>query len=72
MEFENSLAFATSLDSKDPLKEFRNRFIIPERNGEEQIYFLGNRKEKEIRSFVKQKHFRVISICLKPMFVTMD
>ena len=42
MEFENSLAFATSLDKKDPLKEFRNRFIIPQRNGEEQIYFLGN------------------------------
>jgi kynureninase len=42
MEFENSLVFAQRLDADDQLKHFRNRFIIPERDGREQIYFLGN------------------------------
>lgn len=42
MEFENSLSFAKKLDANDELAHFRNKFIIPERNGQEQIYFLGN------------------------------
>ena len=42
MEFENSLAFAEELDVNDELAHFRNRFIIPKRDGKEQIYFLGN------------------------------
>ena len=42
MQFENSLLFAQQLDKDDPLKDFRNRFIIPSVNGKEQIYFLGN------------------------------
>lgn len=42
MVFENSLAFAREADERDELKLFRNKFIIPEKNGKEQIYFLGN------------------------------
>ena len=42
MNFKNDLAFAKQLDQDDELKEFRNRFIIPTKNGKEQIYFLGN------------------------------
>lgn len=42
MKFENSISFAKRLDSADRLKEFRNQFIIPSINGQEQIYFLGN------------------------------
>lgn len=42
MHFENTLAFAASLDSNDPLKDFRNRFIIPQSAGKDKIYFLGN------------------------------
>ena len=42
MEFENSLDFARKMDANDILASFRNHFIIPERNGVEQIYFLGN------------------------------
>src|ERR1700693_3854959 len=30
------------MDNEDPLKHFRERFLIPQRNGNEQIYFLGN------------------------------
>lgn len=41
-KFYNSIQFARSLDAADPLKNFRDRFLIPGRNGKEQIYFLGN------------------------------
>lgn len=40
--FENTIEFAKNLDVKDPLKNFRQRFIIPSIDGKEQIYFLGN------------------------------
>ena len=29
-------------DSNDPLSHFRKKFLIPQRNGNDQIYFLGN------------------------------
>ncbi|HVT83735.1 MAG TPA: kynureninase [Chitinophagaceae bacterium] len=42
MNFENSLSFARQLDQQDVLHKFRERFLIPTKNGQEQIYFLGN------------------------------
>lgn len=42
MQFSNEHLFAQSLDEKDDVKEFRDRFIIPTKGGKEQIYFLGN------------------------------
>ncbi|RCR69837.1 kynureninase [Larkinella punicea] len=42
MLFENSLAFARQLDQADPLRSYRDRFYIPERNGKPLIYFCGN------------------------------
>src|ERR1043166_389120 len=42
MQFENSLLFAQQLDAADPLRKFRDRFIIPTHNGKQQVYFLGN------------------------------
>ncbi|HKC37554.1 MAG TPA: hypothetical protein VKB95_15870, partial [Chitinophagaceae bacterium] len=42
MKFETGLSFAQQLDAADPLKKFRHKFIIPEANGKQQIYFLGN------------------------------
>ena len=42
VNFETSIEFAKSLDANDPLKSFRERFMIPSINGKEQIYFLGN------------------------------
>src|SRR5258708_5784155 len=42
MHFENSLSFAQELDQADPLRLFRDEFIIPEHDGKQQIYFLGN------------------------------
>ena len=40
--FENSLDFAKSLDEKDTLKNFREKFYIPIVNGKECVYFTGN------------------------------
>lgn len=42
MQFRNEQKFAQVLDEADPLKHFRQRFLIPVRNGAECIYFLGN------------------------------
>lgn len=43
MHFENTLAFAQSLDSQDELKNFRSLFHIPKtKSGKEVIYFTGN------------------------------
>lgn len=39
---QKTISFAKQLDEQDILKEFRNRFIIPEANGKQLIYFLGN------------------------------
>ncbi len=42
MKFENSLAYAKKADRSDPLRAFRNRFIIPKAKGKPSIYFMGN------------------------------
>jgi kynureninase len=42
MNFETGLSFAQQLDAADPLKSFRDKFIIPEAGGKQKIYFLGN------------------------------
>ncbi len=42
MTYENSLAFAQQLDQDDPLRSFRDRFHIPQRDGQPLIYLCGN------------------------------
>ena len=42
MTFDSSLENARSLDAADPLAPFRERFWIPESEGKQQIYFVGN------------------------------
>lgn len=42
MQFQSTLAFAQQLDQDDPLKSFRQQFIIPAENEKEKVYFLGN------------------------------
>ncbi len=42
MQFQSTLAFAQQLDLDDPLQSFRQQFIIPDENGKEKVYFLGN------------------------------
>ncbi|HEX7847299.1 MAG TPA: kynureninase [Chitinophagaceae bacterium] len=42
MSFQNTLAFAKELDAKDPLKDFRQKFFIPQHKGRDCVYFTGN------------------------------
>ncbi len=42
MTFENTLAFAQSMDQQDPLKEIRNEYLFPQQNGKPFIYLCGN------------------------------
>ncbi|HZI54276.1 MAG TPA: kynureninase, partial [Chitinophagaceae bacterium] len=42
MYFENTLDFSKRLDNEDPLKNFRNKFFIPQHKGSDSIYFTGN------------------------------
>jgi kynureninase len=41
-EFRNDLSFARELDSNDKLKDYRNRFLCPQHQGKNVIYFTGN------------------------------
>lgn len=42
MNYQNTLAFAKELDANDSLKEFRQRFFIPQHEGKDCVYFTGN------------------------------
>ena len=42
MRFQNTLAFAKESDNNDSLKNFREKFFIPQHNGKDGIYFTGN------------------------------
>lgn len=58
MEYQNNLAFAKLMDEKDPLKDFRNRFFIPQHNGKDCIYFTGNSlglQAKKTAQYVQQE-----------------
>ncbi|MBL7848516.1 MAG: kynureninase [Cyclobacteriaceae bacterium] len=50
MKYLSSLAFARSLDRKDPLRKFRQQFLIPKFNGKPSIYLCGNSLGLEPRS----------------------
>ena len=58
MEYQNSLEFARMMDEKDPLKDFRNRFFIPQHNGQDCVYFTGNSlglQAKSTPQYIKQE-----------------
>jgi len=42
MNYKYDLSFAEQLDKEDPLKDFKNEFLIPKHNGKEAIYLCGN------------------------------
>ncbi|SHM37718.1 Kynureninase [Cyclobacterium lianum] len=42
VSFDFSLEFARAMDQQDPLRQFREKFYIPERNGNPVLYFCGN------------------------------
>lgn len=52
-----SKAYAEALDEADELKNFREKFLIPEKDGRRQVYFCGNSlglQPKSVRSFVEE------------------
>jgi len=42
MNYQNTLAFAKELDGSDPLKDFRQKFFIPQHEGKDCVYLTGN------------------------------
>jgi kynureninase len=59
--YQNTLEFSRHSDEKDNLKNFREAFLIPQHEGKNAIYFLGNslglqpkRTEKYIREILEQ------------------
>src|SRR6218665_408227 len=42
MTFENNLAFAQSMDQRDPLRDMRNEYLFPQQNEKPFIYLCGN------------------------------
>ena len=58
MNFQNTIAYAKKLDHEDILKDFRNRFFIPQHNGKDGIYFTGNSlglQPKTTAAYVQQE-----------------
>ena len=42
ISFQNTLSFAKQLDANDALSAYRKRFLFPQHNGKNVIYFTGN------------------------------
>lgn len=58
MNYQNTLEFAKQADQQDPLRSFRERFLIPKVNGKESIYFTGNSlglQPKTTKDYVQQE-----------------
>ena len=58
MQYNNSIDFARSMDKDDPLSSFREKFHIPQHNGEPCIYFCGNSlglQPKATRQYINQE-----------------
>lgn len=59
MQYENNKEFAVSMDSKDPLHSYRDKFYIPKTStGNDVIYFAGNSlglQPKTVRTYVEQE-----------------
>lgn len=58
MQYENSKAFAQSLDATDELKDYRNLFFHPKLNGKSTTYFCGNSlglEPKAAKKYVSQE-----------------
>ncbi len=56
--FQNSIDFARSSDETDPLKNYRGKFLFPQHNGREVIYFTGNSlglQPKTTQAYIQQE-----------------
>ena len=58
MNFQNRISFAQSLDENDSLKNFRQKFFIPQHQGKDCIYFTGNSlglQPKTVKDYIQQE-----------------
>ncbi len=58
MDYQNNLEFAKASDKQDPLKHFRQRFFIPQHNGKDCIYLIGNSlglQPKKVKDYISQE-----------------
>jgi kynureninase len=58
MTFENTLSFAKQLDAADALKTYRTRFLFPQHNGNDVVYFTGNSlglQPKTTQAYIQQE-----------------
>ena len=58
MTFEYSLHFAQQQDQADPLRSFRDKFYIPQHNGEDVVYLTGNSlglQPKNVETYINQE-----------------
>ena len=55
-QFLSDQAFVRSMDENDPMRDFRNRFYIPQMDGKDVIYFTGNSlglQPKTVRTYIE-------------------
>ncbi|HVK47650.1 MAG TPA: kynureninase [Pseudobacter sp.] len=58
MTYQNTLEFAKQADQQDPLAQFRERFLIPQMNGKDTVYFTGNSlglQPKTTKAYIQQE-----------------
>jgi kynureninase len=56
MNYQDTLEFANQLDQQDPLRSFRDEFLIPKHNGHDAVYLCGNSLGLQPRSAKKYIH----------------
>ncbi|MEP3389226.1 MAG: kynureninase [Reichenbachiella sp.] len=58
IQYQNTLSFAQTCDNNDPLRSYRDQFHIPQHNGQDCIYLVGNSlglQPKSTRSYIEQE-----------------
>ena len=57
-DFKNDAAFAKELDNNDTLRSYRDRFLMPQHNGHDVVYFTGNSlglQPRTTQSYIQQE-----------------
>lgn len=57
-QFANTLEFAKQLDAQDQLKAYRDKFLFPQHNGRDMVYFTGNSlglQPKSTKDYLQQE-----------------
>jgi kynureninase len=58
IHFNNTAEFAQHLDKNDPLQKYRTRFLIPQHEGKDVVYFTGNSlglQPQSTQSYIQQE-----------------